>query len=80
MKSQGSLPRLLKRFFNGEKKHYQDGKWSIGVGGYDLNWELYLNNVAIIQCIAGQKELTVCNKDGEKYISKVQKIVDIYRW
>lgn len=57
--------RLLLQIFDkyGWKGSYSIGNWSIANGGYDLWFEIYYNQIAQIQCIAG--ELTVMNEDAK---------------
>lgn len=72
--SYNSLKRLIIRYNNGNKDSYKDGNWSLGVGGYDLWFEVYYNNIPVIQCIDGCLE--VCNKnmniDYDKSISIIK--------
>ncbi|WP_252241624.1 hypothetical protein [Clostridium sp. ZBS18] len=73
----GSLKRLITRYNNGNNNSYKDGKWSLAVGGYDLWFELYYNNIPVIQCIDGYLE--VCNDnmdiDYDKSISTIKELL-----
>jgi len=37
--------------FDSNGKHARRGKWEIGRGGYDLQWEVYYNGVPFMECV-----------------------------
>lgn len=52
--NENELGKLLTIFENqGCKGYAKIGEWQITNGGYDLWWEIYYNNIAIIGCVDG---------------------------
>lgn len=70
--------RLLLQIFDeyGWKGSYSVGNWSITNGGYDLWFEIYYNQTAQIQCIAG--ELTVVNEEVINPKAVLKCILEVY--
>ncbi len=70
--------RLLLQIFDeyGWKGSYSVGNWSIANGGYDLWFEIYYNQIAQIQCIAG--ELTVVNEEVINSKAVLNCILEVY--
>lgn len=70
--------RLLLQIFDeyGWKGSYSVGNWSIANGGYDLWFEIYYNQIAQIQCIAG--ELTVVNEEVINPKAVLNCILEVY--
>lgn len=70
--------RLLLQIFDeyGWKGSYSVGNWSIANGGYDLWFEIYYNQIAQIQCIAG--ELTVVNEEVINPKAVLKCILEVY--
>ena len=48
------LKQCLDAFNNGNRGDYKRGNWKIANGGYDLDWELYVNNVPFMERISGE--------------------------
>lgn len=48
--------RDVLRKFDSNGKFAKSGHWHIANGGYDLDWELYYDDVPVVQCIAGELE------------------------
>lgn len=70
------LKAILKKF--DENGRYAEGThWSIANGGYDLWWELYYDNIPIVQCIDGELEISISElaKGMEKRLIKSIKSV-----
>lgn len=59
------------RDFDEDGRYARSGNWSIGQGGYDLNWELYYDNKPIIDCVG--RNIEVCTTDGKCNINQVLK-------
>ena len=71
------LRQVLRKF--DEDGMYASGThWSIGRGGYDLQWELSYDRVPIIDCVGGVLENNCLSDEDFKRISKV--IREEYRW
>lgn len=70
--------RLLLQIFDeyGWKGSYSVGNWSITNGGYDLWFEIYYNQIAQIQCIAG--ELTVVNEEVINPKAVLNCVLEVY--
>lgn len=70
--------RLLLQIFDeyGWKGSYSVGNWSITNGGYDLWFEIYYNQIAQIQCIAG--ELTVVNEEVINLKAVLNCVLEVY--
>lgn len=75
----GNLRSLMQRFSNGNKGTYTDGDWSVSVGGYDLWFEVYLENVPVFSCIGGYVKFTgaVLSIEEAKKYAKI--IVESYK-
>ena len=48
------LKQCLDAFNNGNRGDYKRGNWKIVNGGYDLDWELYFNNVPFMERVSGE--------------------------
>lgn len=48
------LRKCLDSFINGSRNSYSRGKWKIGVGGYDKEWELYYNDKPFMDKVKGE--------------------------
>ncbi len=70
--------RLLLQIFDeyGWKGSYSVGNWSIAKGSYDLWFEIYYNQIAKIQCIAG--ELRVANEKEIDPKAVLNCILEVY--
>lgn len=70
--------RLLLQIFDeyGWKGSYSVGNWSITNGGYDIWFEIYYNQIAQIQCIAG--ELTVVSEEVIKPKAVLNCVLEVY--
>lgn len=75
--SYNSLKKLIMKYNDGDKDSYRSGNWSLGVGGYDLWFEIYYDDIPVIQCIDGYLE--ICNNnmdiDFDKSISIIKEIL-----
>lgn len=71
------LKIVLQNFFNGKRNSYKRGKFRIAIGGYDLFYEIYYNNIPIIQNIDGKLE--VCTYDVDIDVNKVLEIVKEFK-
>ena len=71
MKRKGNLRRLLKRYVssNSKQKAFVDGDWKIAEGGYDLWFEIYCNNITMVQCVDGKLECCNDSKEAKKALS-----------
>ena len=58
IKFRGLKPILKK--FDDNGKCVKGTHWSIANGGYDLWWELYYDDIPILQCVAGELKIAVC--------------------
>lgn len=71
------LRACLKEFDEGGKTA-SCGKWKIARGGYDLNWELYYDNEAVMQCI-GKRIRAVRSEKGNSNFDDVMKtVMEVY--
>lgn len=79
MKNKMSLRGLRQclRAFDNNGYHSMWGHWSIGRGGYDLQWELYYDNYPILGCISNRLDIyedtpnieRICQTIREEYTS-----------
>ncbi len=81
------LTDLLNRAFEnkGNKNRYTNGPWSIGFNErtYDTYFELYYNNVPVLNGNTLDKELQICNEHQyplEKLIPDVEKALPEYKF
>lgn len=61
------------RRFDEVGRYAQSGKWQIGRGGYDLNWELYYERLPVVDCVDHYVE--VVNDYGMDNAKQVVKII-----
>ena len=54
------LKSVLEKF-NDNGRYAKGTHWSIANGGYDLWWELYYDNIPILQCVAGELKIIGCD-------------------
>lgn len=70
------LRKCLELFANGSRGRYTRGKWSIANGGYDLDWELYYNNVNFMEKVSGQNAKFQHGYMPEKIAMKIVGVVE----
>lgn len=70
------LRKCLELFANGSRGRYTRGKWSIANGGYDLDWELYYNNVNFMEKVAGKNAKFQHGYMPEKIAMKIVGVVE----
>lgn len=72
------LRKCLDMFANGSRKSYKRGKWSIAEGGYDLDWQLYYNDVPFMEKEADKNPEFIISKSymPEKIALKIAGVVE----
>lgn len=72
------LKKCLDMFANGSRKSYKRGKWSIAEGGYDLDWQLYYNDVPFMEKEADKNPEFIISKSymPEKIALKIAGVVE----
>lgn len=70
------LRKCLELFASGSRGRYTRGKWSIANGGYDLDWELYYNNVNFMEKVSGQNAKFQHGYMPEKIAMKIVGVVE----
>lgn len=70
------LRKCLDLFANGSRGRYTRGKWSIANGGYDLDWELYYNNVPFMERVSGENPKFQHGYMPEKQAMKIVGVVE----
>lgn len=70
------LRKCLEMFANGSRGRYTRGKWSIANGGYDLDWELYYNNVNFMEKMSGGNAKFQHGYMPEKIAMKIVGVVE----
>ena len=65
------LKEILRKF-DEDGYHVQATHWSIGRGGYDLQWELYYDGIPVVDCIADEIS-NICLPD--KVFNRIAKII-----
>ncbi len=75
----GNLRSLMQRFSYGKKETYKDGDWSVSVGGYDLWFEVYLEDVPVFSCIGGFVKFTGAKLSKEEAKKYAKIIVESYK-
>lgn len=72
------LRKCLDMFANGSRKSYKRGKWSIAEGGYDLDWQLYYNDVPFMEKEADKNPEFIIRKSymPEKIALKIAGVVE----
>ena len=63
-------------FATGSRKKYTRGKWSIANGGYDLDWELYYNNVPFMSKVDGENAKFHNSYMPEKQAMKIVGVIE----
>ena len=71
------LKSVLEKFDDNGK--YAGGThWSIANGGYDLWWELYYEDLPILQGIAGELEIAVCGLTESTERRLIETVKSVY--
>ena len=71
------LKSVLEKFDDNGK--YAEGiHWSIANGGYDLWWELYYDDLPILQRIAGDLEIAVCGLTESAERRLIETVKSVY--
>lgn len=71
------LKSVLEKFDNNGK--YAEGThWSIANGGYDLWWELYYDDLPILQCVAGELKIVVCGLTEPTEKRLIENVKSVY--
>ena len=72
------LRSLLKRFDEGIELSVAGTHWSIAQGGYDLWWQIYFDEIPVVDCVNGEIENDCLDN---KTFTKLKKIVlSEYSW
>ena len=64
--------------FHDSGKYAKGTHWSIANGGYDLWWELYYDDLPILQCIAGELEIAVCGLTESTERRLIETVKSVY--
>ena len=67
--------RKTLRLFDENEKYARNGKWSIARGGYDLYWELYYDNIPIVDCTEGFIKISISNENTIKLAERIVKAI-----
>ena len=70
------LKQCIEMFATGSRKKYTRGKWSIANGGYDLDWELYYNNVPFMSKVDGENAKFHNSYMPEKQAMKIVGVIE----
>ena len=70
------LKKCIEMFANGSRKKYIRGKWSIENGGYDLDWELYYNDVPFMSKVSGENAKFHNSYMPEKQAMKIVGVIE----
>ena len=64
------LREILKKF-DEDGYHVQATHWSIGRGGYDLQWELYYDGIPVVDCVDDEISNLCLSEKDFKRIAKI---------
>lgn len=70
------LRKCLELFATGSRNSYQRGKWRIGKGGYDQEWELYYNDAPFMDKVSGGNAAFENGYMPEKIAMKIVGVVE----
>ena len=70
------LRKCLELFITGSRNSYQRGKWRIGKGGYDQEWELYYNDAPFMDKVSGGNAAFENGYMPEKIAMKIVGVVE----
>ena len=73
------LKSVLEKF-NDNGRYAEGTHWSIANGGYDLWWELYYDGLPILQCVAGELEIAVCDLTESTEKRLIETVKSIYTY
>ena len=75
MNREGNLKNLVLRFQNGNKNSYKDGKYRISKGGYDLLFEIYYDEIAIIENV--DRDINIISYNSKENLKDLQTVKNI---